>query len=104
MHVSSAIRMRRSARRFSPEALPKERLREVLEAGRLAPSGANRQPWHYVVVDDLAMKKRIRRECESADRKWWKGAPLWFLAWARSANLSRRKSFLEEAPFLILVF
>jgi len=104
MRVLSAIRMRRSARRYSSEAIPKEALREVLEAGRLAPSGANRQPWHYVVVDDMVVKRRIREECESADRKWWSEAPEWFLRWARSANLSRRKPFLEEAPYLIGIF
>lgn len=50
------------------------------------------------------VKKRIRGECESADRKWWSKAPGWFLRWAHSASLSRRKPFLEEAPFLISVF
>ena len=104
MRVSGAIRVRRSARRFSRETIPKEALRAIVEAGRLAPSGANRQPWHYVLVDDGVMKKRIRGECESADRKWWSEAPNWFLRWASSASLSRRKPFLEEAPFLVSVF
>jgi len=44
--------MRRSARRFSRETIPKNMLREVLEAGRLAPSSANRQPWIFVIVDE----------------------------------------------------
>jgi len=104
MRVSSAIRARRSARRFSREAIPKEALRAIIDAGRLAPSGANRQPWHFVVVDDGVVKRRIRDECELADRKWWREAPSWFLRWARSAGLSRRKPFLEEAPFLVSIF
>jgi len=50
------------------------------------------------------MKRRIRVECESAERKWWSKAPNWFLRWARSASLTRSKPFLEEAPFLVSVF
>jgi nitroreductase len=50
---------RRSIRRYKDEAIPEEVLRRILEAGRRSPSAANRQPWHFVVVSDEELKKRL---------------------------------------------
>jgi nitroreductase len=104
MDVSDAIVARRSVRNFARTPVPPDKLWKILDVGRRAPSGANRQPWLFIVVDDADIKGRIRRACESADREWWKVAPDWFLRWARSVGLSRRKSFLEQAPLLLCVF
>jgi len=53
------IHSRRSVRRFKPDPIPLESQEKILEAGRWAMSGANAQPWEYVVVDDTAIKERI---------------------------------------------
>lgn len=53
VEVMEAIRSRRSIRKFRSEELPQEHLEKLLEAARLAPSGANRQPWEMVVITDL---------------------------------------------------
>ena len=59
MEVLEAIRTRRSVRKFSPEPVPEEALRTVLEAARWAPSWANTQCWEIVVVKDPAKKKAL---------------------------------------------
>jgi nitroreductase len=59
MNVSDAIRTRKSVRKFLDKPVEKEKLLEVLEAGRLAPSASNRQEWRYVVVTDKGMREKL---------------------------------------------
>ncbi|HEX32321.1 MAG TPA: nitroreductase, partial [Candidatus Acetothermia bacterium] len=54
--VLRTIQGRRSAREFLDTPVEMAAVRRTIEAGRLAASGANRQPWHFVVVDDTAIK------------------------------------------------
>ena len=61
MEVSEAIRERRSVRSYRDEDVPEEALATVLEAGRLAPSANNRQPWHFVVVKDAAKREVLSK-------------------------------------------
>ena len=63
MNAIETMMARRSIRRFKPEAIPADDLNAILEAGRQAPSAANRQPWHYVVVSDSAQKQRVAQAC-----------------------------------------
>ena len=60
MDVFEAIRVRRSIRRYKPIPVEKEKLERVLEAGRLAPSAANKQPWHFVIVTDQSTRETLR--------------------------------------------
>jgi 5,6-dimethylbenzimidazole synthase len=58
--LMDVVRHRFTSRQFNPQiAVPREHIEMVLEAARHAPSGANAQPWHYIVVTDAAVKKRI---------------------------------------------
>ena len=50
---------RKTSRRFAPCEIPREHYEMILEAARHGPSGANAQPWHYIVVEDDAVKARI---------------------------------------------
>lgn len=59
MEVFEAIEKRRSIRKFKSGIISKEDLRKILEAGRLAPSGGNRQPWRFVVVREQEAKKAL---------------------------------------------
>ena len=58
-----AIKVRRSIRKFIPDDVPDEMIEQILEAARLAPSAANRQPWSFSVVRDKEVRKEIRRIC-----------------------------------------
>ena len=63
METIETIMTRRSIRRFKSETIPDEHLRTILEAGRQAPSAANRQPWHFVVVSTPELKQRLAQAC-----------------------------------------
>jgi len=63
MDTLQAIFERRSIRKYRSEPIPAEHLKQILEAGRQAPSAANRQPWHMVVVGDPEQKARVAQAC-----------------------------------------
>jgi len=99
------MRDRRSIRKYKPDPVPAEALTTILSAGGLAPSGANRQPWLYVVVDDPAVKREIRRLSEEADARWNAEQPAGFRSWLRQQDIAENaKPFLEAAPLLLCVF
>ncbi|HJA76341.1 MAG TPA: nitroreductase family protein [Candidatus Desulfovibrio gallistercoris] len=62
MEFFEALRTRRSIRKYTAEPVAQEDVRVMLEAAMLAPSASNRQPWHFVVVDDRATLDRIAAE------------------------------------------
>ena len=98
------VRQRRCARRFKNDPVSREAIARILEAGRFSPSGANRQPWRYVVVDDKAAKQAIRVECERVEVPFHRNAPAELAAWMKAQGITPQKPFLEQAPCLIAVF
>lgn len=101
----AAMSRRRSVRDFSTEAPPKECIDLAIRTAASAPSGAHRQPWKFVVVDDPALKKKIRRAAEEEERENYENRfpPEWLQALA-PLGTSGEKPFLEEAPYLVVVF
>ncbi|HMK45324.1 MAG TPA: nitroreductase family protein [Methanocella sp.] len=67
MDVFMAIETRRSIRKYRDAQIPEDLLKRILEAARLAPSAANRQPWAMVVVQDPERKRRLARACSGFD-------------------------------------
>lgn len=63
MDAIQTILERRSVRKYRREPIPAEDLKQILEAGHRAPSAANRQPWHFVVVSDPEQKQRVAQAC-----------------------------------------
>jgi len=63
MDTLDAIKQRRSMRKYDAKPVPERDLRAILEAGRQAPSAANRQPWHFVVVKDEEMRRKLAEAC-----------------------------------------
>ena len=61
MEVLEAIRKRRSIRKFKDTQLSEERVRRLIEAARLAPSGSNVQPWRFIIVKDKELKSKLRK-------------------------------------------
>ena len=68
MDALEAIRKRRSVRAYTGEAIPKEDLETIVDAGRLAASGNNRQPWEFVVVTDRAMIEKLKVASQWMDK------------------------------------
>ena len=60
MDALEAIRRRRSVREYTGEPIPREDLEKIVDAGRLAATGNNRQPWDFVVVTDREMVERLK--------------------------------------------
>ncbi|MFW9992454.1 MAG: nitroreductase family protein [Candidatus Odinarchaeota archaeon] len=98
-------RARRSIREFSERPVPRQIIENIIKTAGTAPSGANKQPWTFVVVSDLGLKREIRTAAESVEKDFydrrisdeWRQdlAPL---------KTSWQKPFLETAPYLIVVF
>ncbi len=97
---------RRSVRDFAPDAVPRELVEVAIAAANTAPSGANRQPWHFVAVSDPQIKAEIRRGAEAEERVFYEGGRAtaeWLEALA-PLGTDWRKPFLETAAWLVVVF
>ncbi|QZY29730.1 nitroreductase family protein [Nocardioides coralli] len=96
---------RRTIRDFSTEEIPLEAVREAVRAAATAPSGANLQPWRFVVVTDAERKRLLRQGAEDEERTFYeaRASEEWLAALA-PLGTDWRKPFLEEAPVVIAVF
>lgn len=99
------IRTRRSVRAFSPRPVAREIIEYALRAAGTAPSGANMQPWHYVAIADLDLKKKIRIAAEQEEKEFYthRASEEWLKA-LEPLGTDENKPFLETAPWLIAVF
>lgn len=96
---------RRSVRFFSPEPVPFELVENAIRCASLAPSGANQQPWRFVVVQDPEIKRRIREAAEAEERESYEHRmPADWLEALAPLGTDWHKEFLETAPYLIVVF
>src|ERR671912_1656025 len=96
---------RRTVRHFSDRAIDQAVIDHCLTAAGSAPSGANLQPWHFVVVADAAVKARIREGAEKEEREFYHGrAPQEWLDALAPLGTNDQKPFLETAPYLIAIF
>ena len=99
------LKARRTVREYSERPVPREIIDECLLTAGTAPSGANQQPWHFAVVTDPAIKKKIRVAAEEEERAFYSGrAPDEWLEALSHLGTDEHKPFLETAPYLIVVF
>ena len=102
---ADAMVTRRSCRAFSPDPVPREVIEAALLAAGSAPSGANRQPWHFSVVASPEAKATIRVAAEEEERRFYAGrAGSNWLEALTPLGTDADKPFLEIAPWLIVVF
>jgi len=102
--ILGSILKRQSARTFSDAPVPSDAVSRILEAARHAPSGVNRQGWHFVVIDEPDLKHRVREVCEEAEREHHESAAESLRCWYASQDITPEKPFLEQAPVLIACF
>ena len=101
----SEMSRRRTVRDFASRAVPRGVIEDCLRAAGTAPSGANLQPWHFVVVGNSALKGRIRIAAEEEEREFYhRRAPQAWLDALAPLGTDERKPFLETAPYLIAIF
>ena len=96
---------RRTIREFSDRPVPRELIEQCIASARLAPSGANQQPWHFACVGDADMKKQIRLAAEEEEREFYqrRASDEWLEA-LHPFGTDDHKPFLETAPWLIAIF
>ena len=96
---------RRTVRDFSPEPVPFALIETAIRIASRAPSGANQQPWHFVVVSDPDVKRRIRQAAEEEEREnYERRFPDEWLTALAPLGTDWHKEFLEIAPYLIVIF
>lgn len=99
------LQRRRSVRHFSDRLVPREIIEDCLRAAASAPSGANMQPWHFVVVSDPELKRCIREGAEAEEQEFYRErAPQEWLEALAPLGTDENKPFLETAPYLIVIF
>ena len=99
------VARRRTVREFCDRPVPRDLIETALKAAGTAPSGANLQPWHFVVVSGPATKRKIREAAEAEEQEFYehRASEEW-LAALEPLGTDEQKPFLETAPYLIAVF
>ena len=101
----SGIKSRHTVRDFSDKDISLEIIINCIRAAASSPSGANKQPWHFVVVKDKELKKQIRVAAEKEEKEFYTHRAT--KEWLQDLNqfgTDWKKPFLEIAPYLIVVF
>lgn len=99
------MQTRRSVREFSEKSVKPEIIENAVRVAVSAPSGANKQPWKFIVVRDRPMKRKIRLAAEAEEQEFYSHRAT--KEWLEALNpfeTDWRKPFLETAPCLIVVF
>jgi len=99
------MQRRRTIRTFSSRPVSREIIEECIRAAGTAPNGANMQPWHFVVVSNPDVKRQIREGAEKEEREFYerRASDEWLETLA-PLGTDWHKPFLEEAPYLIVIF
>ena len=99
------VKRRRSVRDFSSRTVPLSLITNAVKAAACSPSGANKQPWHFVIVNNSKVKKEIRLAAEKEEKAFYdyRATDQW-LRDLEPFETNSSKPFLENAPTLIVVF
>ena len=101
----NAINKRRSVRDFNNKSFDINIINNAILAAGTAPSGANLQPWHFVIIKNKEIKNKIRKAAEKEERLFYNSkAPMEWLEALKPLGTDSRKEFLEKAPYLIAIF
>ena len=99
------MKRRRTVRHFSDRPVDRSVIEDCLRTASTAPSGANQQPWSFIVVSDLRVKRRIREAAEKVEQEFYnkEATKKWVSALDHLGTVPS-KPFLESAPYLIVIF
>lgn len=96
---------RRSVRHFSDEPVPREFVLDAIKTAASAPSGANKQPWHFALIESQEIKNLLRHKAEEVEHSFYhKRAPKKWLQDLEVFKTNETKAYLSEAPYLIAIF
>ncbi len=99
------MKKRRTVRAFSKRKIPGQIIENCIAIAGTAPSGANMQPWTFVLIEDIKLKRKIRKEAEAVEKLFYeeKISEEWRQK-LRPLNTNTKKEFLTQAPYLICIF
>lgn len=103
MDFDEVVVRRRSIRQFKEAPVPEKVLFKVLEAGRWAPSAGNCQPWRFIVVTDVDVKKKVAMVCTESSRKAWAEFSPERAKYLAEHGGSWDKSAMARIPILVIV-
>jgi nitroreductase len=103
MEFGEVVARRRSTRKFREDPVSDELLSRILEAGRWAPSAGNSQPWHFIVVTEPKVKRRIAQVCTESSKKAWSQFPPERAKYLAQRGGSWDKSAMAKIPALVAV-
>ena len=99
------ISKRRSVRDFDSKKIDLKIIKNAILSAGSAPNGANLQPWHFVIIKDKKIKKKIRKAAENEEKEFYeKKAPKEWLKALEPLGTDKNKKFIENAPVLIAIF
>lgn len=99
------MQTRRTVRDFSNRSVPQSLISTCIQTANTAPSGANKQPWHFVAISDPTLKKQIKDAAEKEEHEFYTHrAPQRWLDDLTPFGTDANKPFLETAPWLIAIF
>ena len=99
------ISKRRSVRDFDSKKIDLKIIKNAILSAGSAPNGANLQPWHFVIIKDKKIKKKIRIAAENEEKEFYeKKAPKEWLKALEPLGTDENKKFIENAPILIAIF
>ena len=96
---------RRTVRDFSNNELPIEIIKNCIKTAITAPSGANKQPWHFIIIKDPKVKSKIRKAAEKEEKEFYSHRAT--KEWLEDLNqfgTNWKKEFIDVAPYIIVVF
>jgi len=103
--LKKSLNLRRTIRTFSPRAVDRKIIENCLMAASSAPSGANKQPYKFVVVSDPAVKQKVREAAEKEEELFYtKRASQDWLDDLKPFKTNWQKPYLTIAPYLIAIF
>lgn len=95
---------RKTARAYKKNRIKYEDIQYCIKTAAQAPSGANKQPWCFLIVDNEKLKARIRTSCEEQEKRFHEEVEGNLRDWFKSRDITWEKRFLTDAPVLLLVF
>ena len=99
------IKERRSIREFKNKNIDIDIIINAILSAGSAPNGANLQPWHFVIIKNQSLKKKIRIAAENEEKKFYRSkAPKEWLDALIPLGTNENKKFIEKAPYLIAIF
>ncbi|MCJ7761799.1 nitroreductase family protein [Candidatus Bathyarchaeota archaeon] len=102
--VDELATRRKTARKFTRTPVNSDDIFYCIKVAIQAPSGANRQPWCFLIIDDPKLRKKLRTACEEQEKSFHGSAEDSLKQWFKSKNITWRKPHLTDAPMLLAVF